>query len=198
MLKNESCFLLIFIVLSFLSTASAQDSNFDFRKTKWGMTISQVKAIESIKPSAVTKDKSKTLLIYKDTIAGLSCKVVYIFSQNKLIRSKYMVTKEHTNKNDYLSDYNSLSSALTEKYGPPESEDTFWENDLFKDDYSGWGTAVSVGHLSKFTEWKTQATDIILYLHGENYNINLGIEYLSVKLKSIEDEADKTEDLKKL
>ena len=108
MLKNESCFLLIFIVLSFLSTASAQDSNFDFRKTKWGMTISQVKAIESIKPSAVTKDKSKTLLIYKDTIAGLSCKVVYIFSQNKLIRSKYMVTKEHTNKNDYLSDYNSL------------------------------------------------------------------------------------------
>lgn len=53
----------------------------------------------------------------------------------------------------------------------PRKDQAFWSNDLYKDDYSEWGTAVACGHLSKFTTWKTADSNINVALYGENFDV---------------------------
>ncbi len=116
---------------------------------------------------------------------------MYIFAYDKLVRAKYIVNKKHTNKNAYLSDYFDLVSALTKKYGKPWSDKDFWDDDLYKDKPDDWGMAVSAGHLSKYAEWKMQRTTILACLKGDNFEIDLGIEYSSKKLDQLESKAEK-------
>jgi len=173
-------------------------TSFDFRKSKWGMSVAQVKATESNNPVVHEKcEKSSTVVFYEDTIAGLQSLVVYIFAYDKLVRAKYMITEEHTNKTEYLSDYENLSSKVSEKYGKPAGEHTFWHNDLYKNDHSKWGLAISIGHLSKFTRWKTSNTNIDLSLCGDKSKVELGIEYSGRQLQSLEEKADKEEEQEK-
>jgi len=58
-----------------------------------------------------------------------------------------------------------------------------WKNDLYKDDKSHWGMAISVGHLVYAVQWETPTTEIGIMLMGNNYKINLGIFYESKELK---------------
>jgi len=58
---------------------------------------------------------------------------------------------------------------------------------LYKDDYQRWGFAVSIGHLGYYAMWKTLQTSIVILLQGDNYDITLGIEYMSEELKELEE-----------
>lgn len=172
-----------FLVVQFAENSFAGDYN--FRKTKWGMSIAQVKSAEPLK---VAKEE-KNLLVYKTTVIGKDVYVLYIFADNMLVRAKYVLAESHTNKNDYITDYNDFKEILTKKYGKPKQDETVWKNDLFKDDYSDWGTAISVGHLVYFSSWETKETEINEILMGENYDITCGVEYVSKNLKEIEKKA---------
>ncbi len=178
--------------------AIAEDAKSDFRKTKWGMTEAAVKATESSAPTKEQAKGSKQIVVYKDTVSGLPCYVVYIFLNDKLVRTKYIATVEHTNKAACLSDFEVLASALREKYGNPKSDDSFWSNDLYKENPDEWGMAVAVGHLSKYATWETDTTKIVLALRGDNFEIDLEIEYASRELAPLEDKADKAEEQRKL
>lgn len=180
------------------STAPTPNTLPDFRKTNWGMTVSQVKATEQGKPKADFPTGKRTVVVYVDSVKGLSCDVVYIFVSDKLVRAKYLVTTEHSNKTEYLSDFDKLSDSLKEKYGKPESEDTFWSNKLYKDDPSEWGMAVAVGHLVKYTHWELPKTTLVLSITGDNYEITLAVEYASTEFKSLENQANKEEDQEQL
>jgi len=90
---------------------------------------------------------------------------------------------EHSNKNDYIRDYKNLKEILAKKYGKPWSDRTTWDNDLFKNDRSQWGLAVSIGHLSYGALWDTSKTYITLGLSGDNYEITLLAAYDSRELK---------------
>ncbi|GAI82346.1 unnamed protein product [marine sediment metagenome] len=122
--------------------------------------------------------------------------VVTVFLQDKLYNTGYVFTGEHSNKNDYIRDYKNLKGILTKKYGKPKSDRTTWDNDLFKNDRSQWGLAVSIGHLSYGTMWETSNTYITLILNGDNYEITLLAAYDSRKLKNwadkIKNETDKS------
>jgi hypothetical protein len=155
----------------------------NFRKSAWGMSVEQVKATETSKP----KFEDSKLLVYSDSVSGLSVDVAYIFVNNKLIRTKYVVSEKHSNKTDYIDDYKKLKTSLSNKYSKPVSDKQYWKNDLYKSDSSEWGMAVSIGHLSYFCSWENANSSILLYLTGDNYVINLGIEYSSKQLSKIED-----------
>ena len=130
---------------------------------------------------------TEEILIYEGRLAGLACDIIYIFIERKLVRTKYLITEEHSNKNDYVSDYDSLKESLTKKYGQPIIDKRYWKHDLYKDDYQRWGFAVSIGHLSYYAMWKTLQTSIVLALYGDNYDITLVIEYKSEELKELEE-----------
>ena len=166
----------------------------DFRKVNWGMSKSEVKQAET---SELSQEETNSLA-YRTELEGFDAFVGYIFAGDKLTRGKYVLLEDHSNKNDYISDYKKLKGLLTKKYGDPEKDETIWKNDLYQDDYEDWGTAISIGHLIYYSTWKTERTEVTLYLSGENYSISTIIEYQSVELGNIEKELREKEKLSQL
>lgn len=173
---------------------SASTSDPDFRDVQWGMSVNKVKEIEKTK--LISEQKGyKDILIYSDSLMGLDCHVGYVFVNDKLVRSKYIITQKHTNKNDYIYDYDHLKQILIDKYGKPEwtknNDDKTWLNSLFKGSPEDWGKAVSAGHLVYASEWHTPKSKIALSLSGDNFEIELVIEYKSWRFGELEEKADR-------
>ncbi|MFX0208651.1 MAG: hypothetical protein ACFFDT_21905 [Candidatus Hodarchaeota archaeon] len=166
------------------------ESKVGFRGALWGASKEQVKKVEIsefIKEDKVGGAlKGLDNLVYKADVAGLDGMIIYYFAENLLTRARYIITESHSNKNLYIEDFKSIKSQLTKKYGFPERDDTIWSNDLYKGDPSEYGMAVSVGHLIYVAEWYPPETAIQLLLRGDNYEINLWVEYTSDALKEFE------------
>lgn len=159
------------------------DAAGDFRNARWGMSVAEVKLSETAK----LLDESDGILLYESSLSGLDVFVGYVFTNGILVRGKYISVERHSNRNDYITDYNTLKDLLTKKYGAPIDENVFWLDDLYRDDYSDWGFAVSLGHLKYFDSWETERTAITAALYGDNYEITHGIEYKSKELGTVED-----------
>ena len=181
--------LLIAILLSLTNMVWAE--GFDFRKTKWGMSESDVKASEPLEIA----ESEDNLLGYKTKVLDKDVYVGYMFIENQLVRSFYMLAESHSNQSDYINDYQDFKAILEKKYGKPIDDQTIWKNDLYKDDYSHWGTAISMGHLIFQSTWITDTTEIVNVLHGDNYEISCGVQYKSINLKEIEEKAKEKKDL---
>jgi len=180
MKKNVFILLIIScILIIFTSILSAEEIKYDFRQTTWGMSKEQVKATEDKKPGF----EDDTALGYDVMISGKDFLCNYFFVEDKLYRSIYSLSGKHTNKNLYIDDYEELKEILTKKYDKPKIDKIDWKNDLYKDDKSDWGMAISIGHLVYIATWETPTTIISLALYGDNYKIRLGIGYESKKLK---------------
>jgi hypothetical protein len=160
-------------------------STSDFRKAKWGMSKKQVKVTESGK---IERD-DEMVLAYSGKVSDMECLIAYIFADNKLVRAKYVFIPKHSNENDYIVDYKNIKEGLTKKYDAPKSDESYWRNELYKDDYSHWGFAVSLGHLTYSADWETESTEISLVLSGENYHVSLATEYTSKQFKGLEEKA---------
>lgn len=169
-------------ILLLLLTGTCLAGDFTFRNTKWGMSISEVKASE---PLTVAKEE-ENLVAYKTSIIGKDVFVVYLFTDDQLTRAKYVLAKSHSNRNDFIIDYNDFKKILKKKYGNPSKDEALWRNDLYKDDYSNWGTAISLGHLLYFSTWETKDTEIASILTGENFDVSCAIEYSSISLGELE------------
>lgn len=156
----------------------SHSEKFNFRKTRWGMSKREVMASEQSKP----KYEQENAVGYEIKLLGKDFFVIYFFTQNRLVKTRYVLNVEHTNKNDFIDDYKQLKETLTTKYGPPEIDKINWKNDLYKDDYSCWGFAISLGHLNFYSTWVTEETGITNDLYGENFSVNCIIDYTSKKL----------------
>jgi hypothetical protein len=165
-----------------------------FRKAVWGATKEYVMEIESNELLQEEPDA----LFYDGNVAGFDCLIIYIFANNHLVRGKYSFTHQHANANEFIGDYEILKDLLTKKYGRPRKAEVIWLDDLWRDDPSGWGVAISSGGLVYYAEWVTDATDITLILNGDNYEINLAIEYVSKKLGHIENQIREQKTLNEL
>jgi hypothetical protein len=159
-------------------------NEFDFRNTKWGMSKEQVKKTES---SEIIEEDTDSI-IYNDIVSHMPVMVIYIFVDDKLVRSKYIFNVDHTNKNDYINDYEKLQELLVSIYGNKFKKQILWINDLYKDYYDQWGFAVSMGHLAYSSQWVNQASKILLFLSGDNFQISLVIEYQSKLLEKLDEE----------
>ena len=162
-----------------------------FRNTCWGMTRKRVKQAEV---SELLYEEDQYLL-YRGKIAELECYIIYGLVEDRLVRARYVITEEHPNRNDYISDYETIKEALTIKYGKPADDQVVWSADLYKEDDDDWGVSVSLGHLVFGCDWSTDSTDILLMLCGEHYEISFVVEYCSPKLKPFEAAARKRKSL---
>ncbi|WP_413334506.1 hypothetical protein ACH82I_17675 [Brevibacterium sp. GP-SGM9] len=154
-----------------------------FRGVKWGTSPEVAKRREDSPPS----EELETILYWTGgRLGGLSCEIVYIYANASLVRAKYIINEEWVNENRFIMEYNAMSELLSKKYGRPESENEFWNNELWKDEYDDWGKAVQQGHLSMYATWYSGETRIMLSLFGENYESSLQIEYASIRLEKIE------------
>ena len=149
--------------------------NYDFRKTKWGMSRDEVKSTEDATFVGETED----FLFYEGHAANMDCGISYRFVNNMLGSARYKFTEEHSNENDYLYDYFKLKDILKKKYGDPAIDDIDWRNTRYVDSEEDYGRAVSLGHLELFAAWDTSSTDISCNLEGDNYEVELSVLYYS-------------------
>lgn len=171
----------IFVTIGLSSKICCCD-DFNFRKTTWGMSVQQVLKSEPLE----TAHSEKNVLGYKVKVLDKDVYLGYIFIDNKLVRARYILAEEHSNKNDFINDYDTFKKILIKKYGKPIKDDVIWRNRLFKKNSSDWGMAISIGHLAYFSKWDTEHTEILCFLYGDNHKIKCGVEYVSKKLKQLE------------
>jgi hypothetical protein len=165
-----------------------------FRAAKWGMSREQVMKTEAREAHS----NSGNVLMYEDKIAGLDVTVGYVFAGDVLVRGVYLATEEHSNKNLFLDDFAILVEAITQKYGKPAEEKTYWSNRLFVDDPEQYGMAISVGHLTKYTEWDLPDSKILVGIRGDNHDITLKAEYSSKQHAGMEQRMKDAQDKAKL
>jgi len=158
------------------------------------MTQEEVKQAEELE----LMEEESNYLGYRTTLADLKCNILYIFTNNTLTRTKYWFIAEHSNENDYISDYNKIQKLLKNKYGEPEEDQEYWKNNLYKDDYDQWGLAISIGHLVYYCEWDSPETIVQHGLYGENYSISHAIEYKGKEYIDFEKKEKEKETLDKL
>jgi hypothetical protein len=169
---------------------AASDPPPDFRQVRWGMTPTQVKASEKIKPDGENADG----IVYPVQIAGLDASLFYRFVQSTLVDAHYGFLVRHTNGGAYLDDFDGVKKLLTEKYGKPVLDDQVWENDLYKDDPQNWGTALAVGHLHCRARWETPTTIISEVIWGDNFEIHFAVMYQGKAFLTLAAAADKDKD----
>jgi hypothetical protein len=173
-----------------VQTSVAQPS--DFRSVSWGMDQAQVAATEATPPSQILEGGRETVLSYNPArLAGLDCRVVYIFAKDKLVRAKYVFQREHEEKNDFLADFTLVDAFLTGSMERPTEQQILWRNRQYETDPQHYGLAVSLGQLLYSTQWKGTRTVVTHALTGENGAITHEIEYASVDLETWEDQITK-------
>jgi hypothetical protein len=169
-----------------------------FRGVEWGAPKKEVKEAEGGEPIQKSDQGNTTALLYTDTVSGLDVFVLYIFYENQLARSMYSFINEHTNRNDFITDFNKINDLLVEKYKEPENDEINWKNDLYKDDKEDWGTALAIGHLRFYTSWNLEEVQIEHVLGGDNREINHIIAYEHKKLAKKIEKSSKEKDKGKL
>ncbi|MHA1275500.1 MAG: hypothetical protein ACTSQS_19050 [Promethearchaeota archaeon] len=179
-MKKFFSVLLIVILILVISTLTlfAEEVKYDFRETTWGMSKEQVKVTEDRKPDY----EENAMLVYSVKIFGGNYYCIYSFLEDKLCNGGYFFMEEHTNKNLYINDYMELKGIITKEYGKPIMDKIIWKNDLYKDEKSEWGKAISLGDLEYWALWETLNTEICLSLDSDNYEINLILSYDSKEL----------------
>ena len=151
--------------------------------------MKQVKASEA----GESRHEEVDYIDFEVKIGRFKCLAVYIFVGDQLVRGKYLVLDTYQNRNNYLNAYDELKDSISKKYGSPAEDNTYWLNDLYKDDYSEWGMAVSCGHLSSFSSWDTPDSKINVALYGENFEVTVSVEYEGKAFTRVEQLARETE-----
>lgn len=159
----------------------------DFRNTNWGITSDQVKILEREK---LVLDNGK-MLSYEGTVGSLPCQIVYLFVKNQLTASHYFFKAEHAADSLHIHDYEMLKEAISEKYGGPRLDDATWKDDTYRGSGEKVGLAIRSGHLKLAAQWETPATEVWLFLVGENSEIKLSMKYVSKLLGGIKEEETK-------
>ena len=208
---------MMMVVFMLMSDGMVSANNADARKSDkphfrgayWGTSIEEVKKALKEKDEIVWESGTQIGLINPN----LSYDITYFFIDNKLTNGMFMYNKSHVNANFYLDEYYKMQSILIEKYGAPELNENIWNNDLYKDDVQHYGLAISVGHLSCLSNWvihednpiieksDKQAqkgdlgppalTNIILRIHGDNFEEKLVLIYNSTEYYHLFEENEK-------
>lgn len=195
---------LIFTLLFILYNQAVAKEEYNFRHTKWGMSMDEVKNNESAEID-VNLSKGDSLY-YKSKIFGDKVLILYKFSFNKLIWAKYILTRylferEKVIAPQPLADFDKYEKILEKKYGKPKEQGANFKTKELRDrlDYLiKYGTdkesfdlmdkSIREGKAWWHSVWKTKDTLILLYLHGHDGRIIFEISYASRKIKRLKNE----------
>jgi len=177
----------------------APPSQADFREAVWGMTRAQVTASERNRPVRTSESGGEIVVQYGAAKLGaMNVRPIYIFANDKLVRAKFVVEEEHSDKNEFIRDFHEVESLLQDRYGKPEDERAIWEDDSTQDETKNYldqdratassilpsdrlvGLAVALGHLRLYTIRASGRTRVLHVLAGAEHRITHQIEYRAV------------------
>ncbi len=166
----------VIAILFLITFTSLRAQDFSFRGYKWGTDKQKILSKEKL--TKLDKNNYYTTGKIAKTYDVL---INYEFHNDKLVSTFYGINESHSNENLYIDDFYNVEKLLLMKYGTAISRDIDWSNDLYKNDPSYKGFAVSIGHLKYKITYKMGDTLILHVLSGDNYKIMHTIYYLSPK-----------------
>ncbi|MFA6290673.1 MAG: hypothetical protein WC637_02765 [Victivallales bacterium] len=132
----------------------------NFRNTSWGMSLREVKSIES---STELMDERDDSLTYSGKLVGHEAFINYKFSGGTLDTGTYLIYNE--DDDEVVAAYFKLKEMLLKKYGKPDSiniEQKHPSGKLSLDSRAEVVDAVTSGLVSLENTWKTPDTRIAL------------------------------------
>lgn len=146
----------------------------------WGMKSADLTKLIG-DPVGVLPLNGGKVLRYKRSVMERDCGIEYIFSGDRLVKTRYVFLQDHPQNSLYIEDYHKLNDQFTQQYGKPDEESKLWHEASLKDEPNRWGQAVSLGHLSYRTRWQLDKTEVILSLAGSDRHISLELLYSTSK-----------------
>ena len=189
-------FVSIFMVISFAllilactsSDEKTEQDSFKFRKTRWGMTMDEVKSSEAISPS---KEKDGFIL-YNEQFKGIPSTMGYIFVDGKLVKAAYLFNERYQNPDDYIVTYEKIKGLLINDYGPPTLDEVKWIDEEKADQTDDLGKSVCKGEVFYKSEWIAENTLIELLLDGANNRCTQGVIFQSKEHYALEQKKEKS------
>lgn len=150
-------------------------SEFDFRKTTWGMSKEEVKASEIDQPQL----EEENTLDYATLVDGNVMQYGYTFKDDKLYRAGYYLLTPLEDKQEYIDIYMRAKENLIDQYGPPvvDAEEQVNRDAEIKPDERA--EAVCRGDMLYGAQWNLPRTGIQLILRGEDSKCHFTIMYVS-------------------
>lgn len=174
-IENESDTTLICMI----TAMNADDGNNDFRESRWGDSMEQVMQKEGFQ-NQMLSDFGNNIYMFSTELNGKSCEVFYYFTDNNELYSTSYIFG-NIPADSCITEYNRLSSLLTEKYGKPKLQNHTWSDPSYELTRPKDGNAVSSGDL-KFLQYRQNKRSIIKSeLSGYDGSINIVINYTSLQ-----------------
>lgn len=167
-----------------LIAINIDDGSNDFRVARWGDSMASVMNKEGRRNEWDGYSINPNVYSFSSSIAGNLCDVLYIFSKNRLVRTKYYFTNVRTD--GCIRDYENFKRLLTEKYGEPLASKEEWADPSYENRVKD-GHEILMGRLKYYSYWYASRTSIVLILRGGDGGFNFAIEYSSRKYQKEED-----------
>ena len=188
-MKNRN--FIITVMLSMCLTApcfakTTENTAFQFRGVEWGIPMTDLitQIIDNEYENGLDKDGYSVgidkFVIFDTTVGGYKCEADYFLVDDKFADGAYFLKEEHSNIEQYYSDYKDLIQKYTDKYGDPLYNTGEWIGDsLYKDKPEKYGMAVGKGDLKLSARWEAEDGSAIEFLMtGDNFDIVTRIDYL--------------------
>ena len=163
------------IILLILSGCST-----DFRSSKWGDSIEQVKQAENEQEwvQSDSPDSTQSAIYYEGQAEDLKAIIFFAFSKNELVWGKHIFMENRPVPEDYYSDYVLVNKTLQEKLGSMDAEYQFTV-ESYRDHPEQWGKAIYQGELLIQTKWGNARSDVMHAIFGKNNEVTHVVEYQS-------------------
>ena len=142
---------------------------------QWGMSLDQVTACLSM-PTCKTVSTNPALLMCDETYAGEAAYVGYRFRNKTLYQVKILLRIDATKHHTYLQKHTKVEKFLKDMYGEPQEKHRKTRTNPFEDD----AQQIATGRGYYQTLWKTNETEILLSLKGEEKKLVLSVQYSSI------------------
>ncbi len=152
-----------------------QDIDFDFRKTSWGMTRSDVKMSEKTYPIS----ENETHITYDDTYMNLQATVGFHFLDDSLIEAGYAFREYYPDQAQYINAYERVKLMLSQVYGTPAMQRDY--GNACEETCCCLETGSDQNAEMCIVEWLTERSIIRLLFISDESSTEFGILHLSRK-----------------
>lgn len=146
----------------------------DFRGTKWGMSMEEVKKIELKKPEVETDDS----LTYTGRFKNLLTYYNFKFKDDKLYRAGVVYSTKQKSAADYMNTYQDTMKEIIAAYGEPviDGEQKTSPDAVIDPDKKA--EAVCKGDLMMAAQWNLPRSIVVLMMRGNGTDCLISLIYL--------------------
>jgi len=176
---------------------SFQNKGSDFRETKWGMSVSDVKRAEKAK--IVTEQEMGTFdaIYYKTTINQLETMIMYAFFKKELVSSAYyFALSAPSNTDSLIEDYIKIQKVYQQKYGEIlNGYDIYSTDGPDPTSYEEVVKGLEKGSVALISKWEFGDTTLELSLMKDDKKLQVKALYRGVKYTHFLDGLSDTNDI---